>query len=185
MRTIFPRPLFSWSLGQIKKQTSRISYKLALSWRRVLQTKSRQTLVFDPGGSTGRLRTCPFSGTWRELPFGEFFVRALDVAGAFFERMKTSEYHSGVRCKQLVRIAVGRCFSAARLIWGTVKVRRHAAMGDGGTNGCQTMPWSEELGGKKLHGAADGDLEPRESDVSCTSSTRSTRLSSPTSVVLY
>ena len=25
-------------------------------WRRIIETKSRQTLIFDPGGSTGRLR---------------------------------------------------------------------------------------------------------------------------------
>ena len=28
--------------------------------------------------------------------------------------------------------------------------------------GCQEAPWSEELDGKELHGAAGGDLEPRE-----------------------
>ena len=31
--------------------------------RRVIETKSEQTLVFDPGGSTGHLRACPFLGT--------------------------------------------------------------------------------------------------------------------------
>ena len=37
-----------------------INDKLAApSWRRVIQTKSRQTLVFSQGGSTGRLRACP------------------------------------------------------------------------------------------------------------------------------
>ena len=89
-----------------------------------------------------------------------------------------------MRYKQLVRIAVDRCFSVARLIRGTVKVRRHAAMGAGGIDGCQGTPWSEELDGKELHGAAGGDLEPRESAVSCTSLTRSTRLSSLASVAL-
>ena len=48
-------------------------------WKlKVLQTKSRQTLVFDPGDSTGRLRSCPFLGTWRALLCGELFVRAPD-----------------------------------------------------------------------------------------------------------
>ena len=49
--------------------------------------------MFDPGGSTGRLRACPFMGTWRAFLCGELFVRALDVAGAFFGRTRTSEYH--------------------------------------------------------------------------------------------
>ena len=35
----------------------------APTWRRVIQTKSRQTLVYDPGGSKGRLRACMFLGT--------------------------------------------------------------------------------------------------------------------------
>ena len=93
MRTIFPRPPFSWSLGETKKNTSRIDYKLAPFWRRVIPKKSRKTQVFGPGGFTGRLRACPFWGMWRGLLFGELFVRALDAAGAFFGRMRTSEYH--------------------------------------------------------------------------------------------
>ena len=46
-------------------------------------------------------------------------------------------------------------------------------MGAGGIKGCQGTPWSEELDGKELHEAAGGDLEPRESTVSCRSLTRS------------
>ena len=34
--------------------------------------------MFDPGGSTGRLRACPFSETWRALLCEEFFVRVMD-----------------------------------------------------------------------------------------------------------
>ena len=52
-----------------------------------------------------------------------------------------------------------------------VKARQHAVMGAAEINGCQGTPWSEELDGKELHGAAGGDLEPRESAVFCTSST--------------
>ena len=63
MRTIFSRPLFSRSLGETKKYTSRINYKFAPSWRRVIQTKSRQTMVFDPGSFTGHLRAYPLLGT--------------------------------------------------------------------------------------------------------------------------
>ena len=51
-------------------------------------------------------------------------------------------------------------------------------------DGCQGEPWSEELDNKELHGAAGGNLEPREPAVSCTWSTWSTRLSPFTSVVL-
>ena len=51
-------------------------------------------------------------------------------------------------------------------------------------NGYQGVPWSEELDGKD-HGAAGGDVEPRESAVSCTSAIWSTRLSPSTSVVLF
>ena len=32
-------------------------------WWRVIETKSRQNLIFDPSGSKGRLRACPFLGT--------------------------------------------------------------------------------------------------------------------------
>ena len=47
---------------------SRISIQYATTyyksfWKmKVLEAKIRQTLVLDPGGSTGRLRACPFSG---------------------------------------------------------------------------------------------------------------------------
>ena len=47
-----------------------------------------------------------------------------------------------------------------RLMRGVVKARRHMVVGAGGMNGCQGTPWSEELDGKELHGAAGGDLEP-------------------------
>ena len=43
-----------------------------------LKTKSRQTLVFDPGGSTDRLRTCPLLGGWRALLCEVVFVWAPD-----------------------------------------------------------------------------------------------------------
>ena len=57
----------------------------APSWRRVTQTNSKQTLVFDPGGSKSRLRAYPFLGTRRALLCGEFHVRVLlEEAAAFF-----------------------------------------------------------------------------------------------------
>ena len=39
----------------------------APSCRRVIETKSGQNRMSDPGGSQGRLRTYPFLGIWRAL----------------------------------------------------------------------------------------------------------------------
>ena len=92
-------------------------------WKmKVLEVKPRQTLVFDPGGSTRRLRACPFLGTWRALLYGEVFVQAPDGArgwGVFWQKDDLGISLSRERYKRLVRIAVDRCFSAARLIRGT------------------------------------------------------------------
>ena len=39
--------------------------------RSVIETKSGQNRTFDPGGSRGHLRACPFLGPWRALVCGE------------------------------------------------------------------------------------------------------------------
>ena len=81
MRTVFPRPFLSWSLGrETKRRAGRTNFdQLAPPyWTRVIQTKSRQTLLFDPGGCTGHLRACPFIGGWRAFFFGEAFVGTPD-----------------------------------------------------------------------------------------------------------
>ena len=39
--------------------------------RGVVETKSMQNRAFDPGGSQGCLRACPFLGSWRALDCGE------------------------------------------------------------------------------------------------------------------
>ena len=39
--------------------------------RRVVDTKSGQNRTFDPGGSLGYPRACPFLGSWRALVWGE------------------------------------------------------------------------------------------------------------------
>ena len=39
--------------------------------RRVVETKSRQSGTFDPGGSRGHLRACQFLGSWRALVCGQ------------------------------------------------------------------------------------------------------------------
>ena len=80
MRIILPPPLFSWSLGEEtkKKRISRINNQLATPcWRRVIQTKSRQTPVFDLSGCTCHLRACPFWGSRRALLCGGVFVWTL------------------------------------------------------------------------------------------------------------
>ena len=43
----------------------------ASSCRRVIETRSGDNGTFDPGGSRGRLRACPFLGSWRALLCGE------------------------------------------------------------------------------------------------------------------
>ena len=58
----------------------------ASSCRRVIETKPRQNMTFDPDGSQGRLRACPFLGSWCALLCGEV-VRmgaAGDETAAFF-----------------------------------------------------------------------------------------------------
>ena len=42
----------------------------APSCRRIIDTTSGHYSIFDPGGSEGRLRACPFLGTWRVLLCG-------------------------------------------------------------------------------------------------------------------
>ena len=41
--------------------------------------------MFDPDGSQGRFRGCPFLGTWRALLCGEVHVRAGDDLQRFLE----------------------------------------------------------------------------------------------------
>ena len=48
----------------------------APSCRRVIETKSGENKMFDPGGSQGRLHACPFLGSWRALLCEEVRVRA-------------------------------------------------------------------------------------------------------------
>ena len=68
------------------------SYDSSSLWRlsvapycyRVVETKSRQNRTFDPGGSRGHLRTCPFLGPWRALGCGE--VLRAGAAGEKLQR---------------------------------------------------------------------------------------------------
>ena len=65
--------------------------RAAPTCRRVIETKSGQNLMFDPGAFTGRLHACPFLGTWRALLCREVIVRGLDEAAAVFGGRMTRE----------------------------------------------------------------------------------------------
>ena len=81
MRTIFFRPLPSWALGEeTNERTNRANFnQLAPAcWKRVIQTKSRQILVLNPGGCKDHLRACPFLGGWHALLCGEVFFWTLE-----------------------------------------------------------------------------------------------------------
>ena len=71
VRPIFPPSLLSWSCygEETKEITSRTNFNpfAPRYWRKVVQTKSRRTLVFDPDSCSGRLRGCPFLGGRRTL----------------------------------------------------------------------------------------------------------------------
>ena len=73
--------------------------------------------MFDPGGSTGRLRACLFLGRWRALLCGELLIlERLEEAGVFFGGKDGSGVILQERDSRIVyavRIAVDRCFSAA------------------------------------------------------------------------
>ena len=94
--TIFQQlPLGFCLTKEIKSRTSN-QYPMDYSsfWKlKAIETKSRQTLVFHPGGSAGHLRACPLLGTWRALLCGKIFVRALDEAAAFFGGWMTRSHH--------------------------------------------------------------------------------------------
>ena len=48
------------------------SYDSSSFWKKLAaETKSRRNRTFDPGGSRGHLRACPFLGSWRALVRGE------------------------------------------------------------------------------------------------------------------
>ena len=63
----------SWSLTLYASYDSSNFWRLLAApyCRRVVETKSRQNRTFDPGGSRGYLRACPFLGSWRALVRGK------------------------------------------------------------------------------------------------------------------
>ena len=71
------------------------------SCRGVNETKSGKNRTFDPGGFRGRLRTCPFLGSWRASLCGRLML-GLDKAVAIFggSMIRNSEaFRRGVRAK--------------------------------------------------------------------------------------
>ena len=90
------------------------------SCRRVIETKSGQKRMFDPGGYQGRLRACPFLGTWRALLCGD--LMRVGAAGDDLQRFWRIG-DSGFKNLQewygqnmyAVRIAVNRWFFITRL----------------------------------------------------------------------
>ena len=94
MMAIFHQlPLRFCLTGEIKSKTSnQYATDYSSFWKlKVIQTKSSQTLLFDPCGSTGRLRACPFLGTWRALLRGELFDRAPNGTHPWLEHFLTEE----------------------------------------------------------------------------------------------
>ena len=100
-RTTFDQPTLWFCLSDetyLRTSTQSASYDSSLwrsnllaapSCRRVVEPKSGQKLMFDPGGAKGRLRACPFLGTWRELLLGNVHTRALKEAATFLSRRMT------------------------------------------------------------------------------------------------
>ena len=73
MHIVDQLPLWFCLTKKIKfRTTNQYATDCSSFWKlNVLETKSRQTPVFDPGGSTGHLRACPFWGARRALLCGE------------------------------------------------------------------------------------------------------------------
>ena len=56
--------------------------------RRVVDTKSEQSGTFDPGGSRGHLRACPFLGSWRASVCGIYGLGQLETSFSVFFRTR-------------------------------------------------------------------------------------------------
>ena len=141
---------------------------------KVLEAKTKETLIFDPIGYTGCLRACPFNGNVSRVALCEGFRLGagwhLRLEG-FWQMNDVESSSSGE--------GTSRSFSPYVLRSITVSLQpgwfeELVAMEAAWRNGCQGTPWSEELDDKELHGAlgAECDLEPRKFAVSCTSSPR-------------
>ena len=145
MRAIFPRPFLSWSLGETRKRTSQINNQLVPFWRRVIHTKPRQSLMFDPGGPTKVVHTPTRFSKRGVRCFVErvlFGRRMVPEAGAFFGKWITWNIILLERYKQIVyavRIAVDRGLSAAGLDRGNVRGSQNKKTGCGYSCGGERM----------------------------------------------
>ena len=92
-RTTFDQPTLWFCLTEVtnlRTSTLYVSHysnfylRAAPSCRRVIETKSGQNMMFDPGGFTGRLRACPFLGMWRTFLCGE----VLHLGAGWYPRVK-------------------------------------------------------------------------------------------------
>ena len=80
-----PLRLYSTEGKNVWTPTLSVSYASFFFWkngllaapscRRVIETKSGENRMFDPGGFQGRLRACAFLGSWRALFGGEVHVK--------------------------------------------------------------------------------------------------------------
>ena len=74
----------------------------APSCQGVIETKSGQNKMFDPGGSQGRLRACPFWGTWRTLLCGEDVC--VETAGDDLQRFLEDQRFGIQKPSEVVRV---------------------------------------------------------------------------------
>ena len=83
--TLNKPPLWFYSTEEMDSKTNwrtrilHVSYDsnflpAAYSFRMVIEIKSGENRMFDPGGSRGRLRACPFLGSWRVCFVVKLFV---------------------------------------------------------------------------------------------------------------
>ena len=90
-----------------------------------MQTKSRQTLLFDLGGCTGRLRSCQVLGEQHALRVGWARLDAVMVAAEARAFWYTEELNIIFKRGQAIRTYCGRSLFPIRKV---VKLRRHEAM---------------------------------------------------------
>ena len=94
MRTIFPRSVFSWSLGETKKRTSQLNNQLAPPHWRVIQSKSRKLLCSILSVLQVVYASARFWENGARCFVGRFSSgrRTVPEAGAVFVRWKTGTY---------------------------------------------------------------------------------------------
>ena len=118
-RTTFYQPplRFCSTEGTNLRTSNQYATNYSSFWKmKVLQTNSMQTLMFDAGGFKGRLRACPFLGTWRALLCGEVLVLSgWWRSAAFFGRCMTRSHHleGEVQVNRLRRTYCGIAVPAA------------------------------------------------------------------------